>query len=323
MRILVTGVTGFAGGHLAEALLARGDTVTGVGRAGAWPAPLTHLSGRVDLRACDLCDVAALTALLEDVRPDRICHLAGYARTGRSFEEPDAAWDGNLTTTRRLYDAVARWGGRPRILFIGSGLIYGNGAASDRPADESAPLRPGSPYAASKAAADLVSYQVYCAPGLEVVRARPFNHVGPRQDAEFAVAHFARQVVAVERGRQAPVLETGDLRPSRDLTDVRDTVAAYVLLLEHGRAGEAYNVASGQAYTMQTVLDRLLALAGLTAEVHQRTELVRPTEQASVHADASKLRRETGWRPRFTLDQTLADTLDYWRRLPPSPTKGE
>src|SRR5262249_24193542 len=155
------------------------------------------------------------------------------------------------TTTRRLYDAVCRWGGRPRILFIGSGLIYGSAVGSDRPPDESALLQPRSPYAASKAAADLVSYQVYCAPGLDVVRARPFNHVGPRQDPEFAVAHFARQVVAVERGRQPPVLATGDLRPLRDLTDVRDTVAAYLLLLEKGRPGEAYNVASGQGYTMQ------------------------------------------------------------------------
>jgi GDP-4-dehydro-6-deoxy-D-mannose reductase len=148
------------------------------------------------------------------------------------------------------------------------------------------------------------------------VRARPFNHVGPRQEPEFAVAHFARQVVAIERGRQEPVLETGDLRPLRDLTDVRDTVAAYLLLLEHGRAGEAYNVASGQGYTMQTVLDRLLSLAGLTVEVRQRTELVRPTEQAAVRADASKLRRETGWEPGFTLDRTLADTMEYWRRQP-------
>jgi GDP-4-dehydro-6-deoxy-D-mannose reductase len=315
MRILVTGVTGFAGGHLAEALLARGDAVVGVDRSGAWPEPLGHLAGRVDLRTCDLCDGNALETLLREVRPEQVCHLAGYARTGRSFEEPDAAWDGNLTTTRRLYDALARWGGRPRVLFISSGLIYGS-RGDGPPPDESAPLRPDSPYAASKAAADLVSYQVYCAPGLDVVRARPFNHVGPRQSPEFAVAHFARQVVAIERGRQPPVLETGDLRPSRDLTDVRDTVAAYLLLLEHGRSGEAYNVASGQGYAMRTVLDRLLALAGVAPEVRQRTELVRPTEQPAVRADATKLRRETGWEPRFTLDRTLADTLEYWRKQP-------
>jgi GDP-4-dehydro-6-deoxy-D-mannose reductase len=313
MRTLVTGVTGFAGGHLAEALLDRGDAVTGIGRAATWPAGLQHLSGRVELHACDLCDAAKTEAILRELRPERICHLAGYARTGRSFEEADAAWDGNLTTTRRLYEAAVRWGGQPRILFIGSGLIYGGG---DRPPDELAPLQPASPYAASKAAADLLSYQVYCAPGLDVVRARPFNHIGPRQSPEFAVAHFARQVVAIERGRQAPVLETGDLRPSRDLTDVRDTVAAYVLLLDRGRSGEAYNVASGRSYAMQTVLDGLLTQAGLTVDVRRKTELVRPTEVTSVRADVAKLRRETGWEPRYTLDQTLADTLDYWRRQP-------
>jgi GDP-4-dehydro-6-deoxy-D-mannose reductase len=313
MRTLVTGVTGFAGGHLAEALLERGDTVVGIGRTATWPPALQHLSGKVDLRAGDLSDAANTEAILRDTRPERICHLAGYARTGRSFKEADAAWDGNLTTTRRFYDAVVRWGARPRILFIGSGLIYGGG---ERPPDESAPLRPASPYAASKAAADLLSYQVYCAPGLDVVRARPFNHIGPRQSAEFAVAHFARQMVAIERGRQPGVLETGDLRPSRDLTDVRDTVAAYVLLLDKGRSGEAYNVASGHDFAMQTVLDRLLKQARLTVDVRQRTELVRPTELAAVRADVTKLQRETGWEPRFALDQTLADTLEYWRRQP-------
>jgi GDP-4-dehydro-6-deoxy-D-mannose reductase len=316
MRILVTGITGFAGGHLAEALLARRAAVVGVDRKGSWPASLQHLERSVELRTCDLCDAAAVEALLRDVSPEQICHLAGYARTGRSFDEPDAAWDGNLTTTRRLYEAVARWGGRPRILFIGSGLIYGSNPVDSRPPDESAALRPDSPYATSKAAADLVSYQVYCAPGLDVVRARPLNHVGPRQDPEFAIAHFARQIVAIERGEQAPVLETGDLRPTRDLTDVRDTVGAYLLLLEHGRSGEAYNVASGRCYTMQMVLDRLLTLAGVSAEIRQLTELVRPTEQAAVRADASKLRRETGWEPQYGIDQTLSDTLDYWRGQP-------
>ncbi len=316
MRILVTGVTGFAGGHLAEALLARGDEVFGLSRSGTWPAELTHIAGCVGLRACDLCDPGALESALREARPDAVVHLAGYARNGRSFDEPEAAWDGNLTTTRRLYGALERRGGRPRVLFIGSGLIYGSGGPDDPPPDETTPLRPGSPYAASKAAADLVSYQVYCAPGFDVVRARPLNHIGPRQAPEFAVAHFARQVVAIERGRQAPVLETGDLRPVRDLTDVRDTVAAYLLLLERGRAGEAYNVASGSVYAMRAVLDRLLALAGVAVEVRERPELVRPTEPNAVRADASKLRRETGWEPRFTLDRTLADTLEYWRKLP-------
>jgi GDP-4-dehydro-6-deoxy-D-mannose reductase len=314
MRILLTGVSGFAGGHLAEALLERGGAqLYGLDRSGRWPEPSRHLAGRVDLRAGDLGDGPAVEAILRDVRPDRIFHLAGYARTGRSYDEPDAAWAGNLTATRALYDAVARWGGRPRILFVGSGLIYGGG---DRPRDEDAPLRPDSPYAASKAAADLLSYQYTRHPGLEIVRARPFNHVGPRQSPEYAVAHFARQVVEVERGRRPAVLETGDLRPARDFTDVRDTVAAYLLLMEQGRTGEAYNVAAGESRTMREVLDRLLALAGVRAEVRPGGEPARPAERAAVWADAGKLRRETGWAPRYTLDRTLADTLAYWRAQP-------
>jgi GDP-4-dehydro-6-deoxy-D-mannose reductase len=314
MRILVTGAAGFAGGWLVEALLARGGAeVVGLNRRAAWPPELAHLAGEVPLRACDLCAAAAVEAVLREVQPTHIYHLAGYAQTGRSFDEPDAAWDGNLTATRRLYEAAARWGGRPRFLAVGSGLIYGE-AGDGRPQDERCELRLASPYAASKAAADLLGWQVTVRPGLEVVRARPFNHIGPRQSPQFAAPHFAQQVAEAERGARPPVLETGNLSPRRDLTDVRDVVAAYLLLMERGRPGEAYNVGSGEATAMQEVVDRLLALAAVKVEVRRRAELVRPTDQAVVRADASKLRRETGWAPRFTLEQTLADTLEYWRR---------
>jgi GDP-4-dehydro-6-deoxy-D-mannose reductase len=148
------------------------------------------------------------------------------------------------------------------------------------------------------------------------VRARPFNHIGPRQAPQFAIPHFAQQIVAIERGRQPPVLQTGNLSPLRDLTDVRDTVAAYLLLMERGRSGEAYNIGCGQTVSIQTVLSRLLALAGLEAEVRPSAELLRSTDTAAVRADAGKLRRETGWAPRFSLDQTLSDTLAYWRQQP-------
>jgi GDP-4-dehydro-6-deoxy-D-mannose reductase len=315
MRIVVTGATGFAGGWLVETLLARGGAdVVGLNRRAAWPSPLAHLAGRAELRACDLLDAAAVEALMRDVQPQQIFHLAGYAQVGRSFDEPDAAWDANLTATRRLYEAVGRWGGRPRILFVGSGLVYGDADGPDRPPDENAPLRPATPYAASKAAADLLSYQVAARPGLEVVRARSYNHIGPRQRPEFAVAHFAQQLAEVERGDRPPLLETGNLSSRRDLTDVRDMVAAYLLLMERGRAGEAYNVGTGVAVSMQTVLDRLRALADAAVEVRPTAAFLRAADQAVVVADASKLRRETGWAPRNTLDQTLTDTLEYWRR---------
>jgi GDP-4-dehydro-6-deoxy-D-mannose reductase len=314
MRILVTGATGFAGGWLAEALLARGGAeVIGLCRRPNWPPEWADQAPKVALHACDLCDRDAVEAALRDIRPQQIYHLAGYAQVGPSFGEPDAAWTGNLTATRSLYEAAARWSGRPRVLFVGSGLVYGEPAVPDESQDEACPLRPNSPYAASKAAADLLSYQTAVNPGLEIVRARPFNHIGPRQSSQFAVANFARQVAAVERGELPPVLETGNLESRRDMTDVRDTVAAYVLLMQKGRPGEAYNVGSGQNVSMRTVLDRLLALSGLKVEVRPRAELMRAVDQAVARVDASKLRRETGWAPRFSLDQTLRDTLDYWR----------
>jgi GDP-4-dehydro-6-deoxy-D-mannose reductase len=317
MRILVTGVTGFAGGHLAEALLSRGnDPIVGVCRKAVWPSAWDHLSQQVELRECDLCDGSALETILREVQPEQIYHLAGYADVGKSFQESDAAWNGNLTATRSLYDAVARWDGKPRVLFVGSGLVYGESEGAEQGCDEDHSLRPQSPYASSKAAADLMSYQYTRHPGLDVVRARPFNHVGPRQSPRFVVGHFAQQIVDIERGGKPPVLEAGNLHTRRDLTDVRDVAAAYLLLMERGRVGEAYNVGSGQTHAIQTVLDRLLALAGVTVEVRQRSDRVRATDPATIWADVGKLRRETGWSPRFTLDQTLSDTLAYWRQQP-------
>src|SRR5437764_9965063 len=258
MRILLTGASGFAGGWLAETLLAQAaHEVVGLSRSGRWPQESRHLENRVRLRPCDLGDAAQVEAILREVAPERIYHLAGYPHVGRSFQEPDAAWQGNLSATRCLFEAVVRWGGRPRVLAVGSGLIYGDPVRPDQVFTEDSPLRPTSPYAASKAAADLVGYQYTRSHNLDIVRARPFNHIGPRQSPQFAVAHFARQLAEIRRGTRPPLLETGRLSTHRDLTDVRDVAAAYVLLMEHGHSGEAYNVGTGTSYSMQTVLDRL------------------------------------------------------------------
>jgi GDP-4-dehydro-6-deoxy-D-mannose reductase len=251
--------------------------------------------------------------LLRRVQPAGIFHLAGYANAGRSFREPDLAWEGNFTATRSLYDAIVRWGGKPRMVYVGSGLIYGEPESAAQRLSESDPLCPTSPYATSKAAADLLSYQVTRSAGLHVVRARPFNHTGPRQAPDYAVPNFAKQIADIERGKQPPVLETGNLNALRDLSDVRDVVHAYTLLLEHGRAGEAYNIASGQARPMQFVLEYLLSLARVRIEVRQRPDPSRTAEPTAVCGDPSKLRRDTGWAPRFSIEQTLADTLEYWR----------
>lgn len=314
MRILITGITGFVGGHLAEALLARGGAeVFGLSRLGRWPDCWAHLGDRVPLRAADLRDLAAIEAVLAQWQPQQIVHLAGYAHVGASFRQPEAAWADNLTATLNLYRAIEKCNQRPRILYVSSGLIYGDGNAAGQPLDETAELRPLSPYAASKAAADLASFQWAQAPGLDIVRARPFNHIGPRQSPQYAVAHFASQIAAVEKGRRAPLLDTGDLRPRRDLSDVRDVVQAYLLLLDKGCRGQAYNVGSGQLWSIREVLDRLLALSTVRVEVRQQADQLRPLDASALCADTRKLQRETGWTPRYSLDQTLRDTLDYWR----------
>jgi GDP-4-dehydro-6-deoxy-D-mannose reductase len=316
MRILITGATGFVGGHLAEALLAQGGAeLHGLCRRAAWPAEWSHLTGSITLHQADLTDGPAVEAIVRAVRPVQVYHLAGYAHTGRSFSEPAEAWAGNLTATLSLYDALARWGGEPRVLAVSSGLVYGDPDPPVPRCDERLPLRPASPYAASKAAADLAGYQYTRHPGLAVVRVRPFNHTGPRQSPQYAVPNFARQIAAIERGRQPPVLETGDLRPRRDLTDVRDMVTAYRLLMERGRVGEVYNAGRGEAHSMQEVLDRLLAGSQARVEVRSKAQELRPVDTAVACADSTKLRHETGWGPAYSLDQTLTDILDYWRSV--------
>jgi GDP-4-dehydro-6-deoxy-D-mannose reductase len=314
MRILVTGVTGFVGGHLAELLFtAVGAEIHGFARRAKWPAELTHFAERVRLHAVDMTDRTRLEAVLRDVRPEQIYHLAGYAQSGQSFREPDAAWAGNFGATQALFDAIAAWGGAPRIVAVTSGMIYGANERPDVPCDESAPLRPNSPYATSKAAADLLAFQVARWPGLDVVRVRPFNQIGPRQAPQFAVASFARQLARIERGEQPPQLEVGDLSGARDFTDVRDMADAYRLIMESGERGEAYNAASGVAVRIGDVLDELRGLCRSKVDVVTAAERLRPSDAAVLTGNSEKLRQLTGWRPKYTLQQTLRDTLDYWR----------
>jgi GDP-4-dehydro-6-deoxy-D-mannose reductase len=314
MRILITGVTGFAGSYLAEALCERpGVELFGLGRTG-WKDDQKALARRVTLEVCDLNDQPRLDAALARIKAEQIYHLAGYSHAGKSAREADAAWTGNLTATRNLYAAAERSGQRPRILFVGSGLVYENSDSPEHAHSESCPLEPTTPYAASKSAADLASYQSAHSGALDIVRVRPFNHVGPRQSSEYAVASFARQIAAVEREERPSVVETGNLSPLRDLTDVRDVVRAYILVMERGRSGDVYNVASGVARSMQSVLDGLLALSRVRITQRTNQELVRGADSPVVRGDAGKLRRETGWAPHFSFEQTLADTLECWRR---------
>ncbi|AWM37724.1 GDP-6-deoxy-D-mannose reductase [Gemmata obscuriglobus] len=316
MRILITGITGFVGGHLVEHLMSLGGhELFGVSRRAEWPEGLSHLSPHARLYAVDLCDGAGTERVVRECRPDWVCHLAGYANTGGSFRDPERAWRENLTATRCLYDAVAGSGLKPRILFVSTGLIYGEPDEPDGVCDESTTLKPASPYASSKAAADLISYQYTRSAGLDIVRVRLFNQIGPRQSADFAVPNFARQIAAAEVGKQAPEVNVGDLSARRDVADVRDIVAAFPLLLEKGQCGEAYNAARGESFLIQSLLDRLVAMSRVPIQVNQKIEPGRKADTAVARADAAKLRTATGWAPQVTLDQSLAGVLNYWRSL--------
>jgi GDP-4-dehydro-6-deoxy-D-mannose reductase len=309
MRILITGITGFVGGHLVETLVAAGGhALAGIVR----PVSRTdRLEIPADLHTAELTDGRAVEDIVRRVQPDWIIHLAGFANTGGSFKHPDQCWSDNLTATLSLYDAVNRSGLKPRILFSSTGLIYGDPDEPGRACDERTTLKPASPYAASKAAADLASFQYTRNPGLDIVRIRLFNTIGPRQSADYAVANFARQIAAIEAGKQEPRIETGDLSAQRDLTDIRDTVAAFPLLLEKGISGEAYNIGRGETFSMQSILDKLVAMSKVKVDVVQKLD--RKADTAVTKADATKLKRATGWEPRISLEQSLKDILDHWR----------
>jgi GDP-4-dehydro-6-deoxy-D-mannose reductase len=305
------------GCHLARALLATPQTqVQGLSLHCQWPAHGTELAAQVPLVSADLSDTPRVLEVLRTFEPTHIYHLAGYAEVSRSFQEPAAAWAGNLGATQSLYHAVRQWGGKPRILFVSTGAVYGEPEASGEVLTERSVLRPNSPYASSKAAADLLSYELTRSQGLDIVRARPFNHVGPGQSPRYALASFAWQIARIEKGLQPPVLRVGNLWTGRDLADVRDVVHAYQLLLRQAPAGSVFNIATGVTLPMRTFLDRLLALSTTPIQVETDAQLVRKVETSSVQVDTSALRRLTGWSPSFTMEQTLADTLAFARSQP-------
>ncbi len=314
MRVLMTGVTGFVGGHLAEHLIGAGDLVVGLSASGRWPSGLMHLARDVRLERCDLTDVAAddLTDLIARKAPEAIYHLAAQANPQASLSDPRGTWALNLGGALNLLEAVKASGLKPRVVLVGSGVSYGNPAPEHLPVNETCPLRPNNPYSASKAAADLLGVQHYLSHGTHVVMVRPFNHAGPRQSSSYVLSALARQVAEVERGK-APRVEVGNLDIVRDFTDVRDVARGYRLLAEKGVAGEIYNLGTGRGTRLSDALQTLASLSGRPIEVYVDPARVRPVDQPLLVADPTKLRAATGWEPRYSIEQTLSDMLDDWR----------
>jgi GDP-4-dehydro-6-deoxy-D-mannose reductase len=266
-------------------------------------------------RAPDVTDEEALVRYLSENRPDYVIHLAAQSFVPEAFENPRATFEVNFCGTLNLLQALKSTGFAGRFLFIGSGDMYGLVAPAALPIVETEPLKPRNPYAVSKVAAEALCYQWSQSEGLEIVMARPFNHLGPGQSARFVISDFAKQIVEIKLGRREPLIRTGDIDVSRDFTDVRDVVRAYLLLLEKGESGDAYNVCSAKEQSIRTLLESMLDIADVKVEITQDHERMRPSEQKRVRGDNEKLRLETGWRPEIAIQDSLADILSYWERI--------
>ena len=314
MRILITGITGFVGSHLAEYALAHGVEVAGALRWRSNTQHIDHLRDRLTLIRSDLRDLFSVRTLLDAAAPDYIVHLAAQSFVAASWETPSETLATNAVSQMNLLEAMRQLGSKARFLVIGSSEEYGQVYPDELPIRETNPLRPLSPYAVSKVTQDLMGYQYFKSYGMHIVRARAFNHTGPRRGDAFATSNFAKQVAEIEAGVREPVIHVGDLKPTRDFSDVRDIVHGYWLLLERGDPGDVYNLCSGEDWSIERMLNFLLAQSRVSGiDVRQDPSRLRPSDVPVLRGSAEKIEKAVGWRPLIPLERTLTDLLDYWR----------
>ena len=315
MRALITGITGFAGSHLAAFLLSEHPEVEvfGTYRWRSRRENIGEIEGSVKLIEADLRDYSSVHAMLEEYRPDFIFHLAAQSFVPSSWTGPNETLTTNIVGQTNLFEAILRLKIDPVVQIACSSEEYGLVLPDEVPIKESNPLRPLSPYAVSKVAQDMMGYQYHQSYGLKAIRTRGFNHTGPRRGDVFVTSNFARQLALIEAGQRDPVIRVGNLDAVRDFTDVRDMVRAYWLAVNHATPGEVYNIASGDGITIQELLDRLIGLSTAQVTVETDPARLRPSDVEILVGDSSKFRSVTGWEPQIPFEQTLSDTLDYWR----------
>ena len=311
MRALITGITGFAGGHLTQILLDREDEIFGVARDQG--VGLSHLNQEITPVIADLQDFEVVNTLLADVRPDAIYHLAGQAFVPTAWADPWSTLENNIRPQLNILEAMVKQKSKARLLIVASNQVYGPVTADQLPVNEETPLRPDNPYGVSKVAQDILGLQYFLSHGIDVLRVRAFNHIGPRQNPVFVSASFARQIAQIEAGLTEPVIRVGNLEAKRDFTDVIDVMRAYTLLVDYGEPGEAYNVGTGRAYSIRYLLDVLLSYTHQEIKIEQDETRMRPSDISVIYADNSKLRSTTGWEPTITFEDSLKHVLDYWR----------
>jgi GDP-4-dehydro-6-deoxy-D-mannose reductase len=302
-RVLVTGASGFAGSHLLEHL--KDPNLVAWSRS----TPPSDLAGLASWQQVDLLDRDRVRDAIRELQPSAVYHCAGAAQVASSWTDTAVPLSSNVLTTHHVLDALRRAGNRCRILIPGSATIYRPGTT---PRTEDDPVAPASPYAVSKFAQEQLGLRALTEDGLDVLLTRSFNHTGPRQSLGFFAPDMARQIAAIERGAE-PVIKVGNLEAERDLTDVRDTVRAYALLMEHGVPGTIYNVASGVARPMRVVLEGLVDRARIPVRIDIDPDRLRPQDVPVMVGDATRLRNATGWAPAISFDRMLDDLLNYWR----------
>lgn len=308
-RALIIGAAGFVGGYLIHQLkFVDGYAVS------ATKMPYEVVPGEgFDVYDLNILNREAVEKLLAEVRPDYIFHLAAQSSVYLSWKNPGLTIDVNIKGSVNVLDAVRALDYTPRVLLIGSGEEYGHIKPEETPILEDNLVRPGNIYAATKVCQNLIGKIYVDAYGMELMSVRAFNHIGPTQAAQFVVGDFCKQVAEIEVGKKEPIIYVGNLSARRDFTDVRDVVRAYSLLMKYGKAGETYNVGSGHAVSIREILQRLLAMSDQEITIKVDPTKFRPIDVPIIEADTLKLCAATGWEKQISLDQTLQETLDYWR----------
>jgi GDP-4-dehydro-6-deoxy-D-mannose reductase len=309
-KVFITGIGGFAGSHLSEFLLRKDLEIFGTDLR----KKNSGTTQKVTTYTVDLTDYEGVAKTLVQVCPDYIVHLAALTSPAKSFSSPYQTLENNIKAEINLLEAVKKENIKARILIIGSGDEYGLINPKDNPINENQPLNPTSPYAVSKITQDFLALQYALAYKMDIVRVRPFNHIGARQNPSFVVSAFAKQIAEIEKGLTKPEINVGNLSTVRDFTDVKDMVAAYYLALSQGKIGEVYNLGSGIGYKMEEVLNLLLSQARKKITIHEDKTLFRPIDNPILVCDAGKFKKLTGWTPKINLTDSLGSVLDHIKR---------
>jgi GDP-4-dehydro-6-deoxy-D-mannose reductase len=314
-KILITGINGFVGSHLAEFIVNNNlGEVFGTSR-GKTPSydNLSNVIDKVKIIDCDITDFHSVSRAVEEVQPERIFHLAAQAYVPFSWRGPTETINTNIIGSMNLFEAIRKSNLNPVMQIAGSSEEYGLVHKDEAPINELNPLRPLSPYGVSKVAMDLMGYQYFKSYGLKIIRTRAFNHTGPRRGQNYVTSNWCKQISLIEAGKQEPKIFVGNLESYRDFTDVRDMVKAYWLATEKGDAGEVYNISSDKAIKMKDMIELIISKSSVKPKIVQDASRMRPSDVELLLGNSTKFREKTGWKPEISFDKTIDDLLSYWR----------